>query len=410
MLTEVNLTAISMTELFKKNSARLLAGIILHSILFSLITEEIHAQVIRIGLYPDKTIRSLVFSSVNGKYNLYANGTYLLQLLPGDICYATADGNEIRLSNRIQHIGSFSKLELKQAGDESTFQLKPVSPILVSADYDGDLVLVPDDAYFKIINEVGLEKYVAAVIEAEGGANAHPEYYKAQAILIRTYAIKNMYRHGADNYNLCSSVHCQAYKGKSMLNRQIYEATFLTCGLILTDQDSNLITAPYHSNCGGMTSSADVAWQRKLPCLISIHDPFCASGKNYSWSKQITVENWKSYLRSNGIDTEGLSANSFVLRNPGRTKTYTINKTSITMRKIRDDLKLKSAFFQIHYDTGTHLTLRGKGFGHGVGLCQEGAMEMAKVGYTFPDIIHFYFQNVIIIDYSKILARHSEKW
>ena len=68
------------------------------------------------------------------------------------------------------------------------------------------------------------------------------------------------------------------------------------------------------------------------------------------------------------------------------------------MRKIRDDWKLKSAYFQIYRENGTHLIMRGKGFGHGVGLCQEGAMEMAKAGYTFPDIIHFYFQNVLIIN------------
>ena len=75
------------------------------------------------------------------------------------------------------------------------------------------------------------------------------------------------------------------------------------------------------------------------------------------------------------------------------------------MRKIRDDWKLKSAYFQIHRDDGTHLILKGKGFGHGVGLCQEGAMEMAKAGYTFPDIIHFYFQNVLIVNYNKIPGR-----
>ena len=396
---------ISMTELLKKIPGHLIAGIILQSILLSFISGENHAQVIRIGLYPDKNIRSLVFSDVTGNYNLYADGNYLSQLQPGDIYYAAAEESKIQLSNRIKKIGSFSKLELKQTEEESTFQLKSVSPVLASADYDGELVLVPDDTYLQIINKIDLEKYVAAVVEAEGGAYAHPEYYKAQAILIRTYAIKNMYRHGSENYNLCSNVHCQAYKGKSMLNRQIYEATSLTSGMVLTDKDSNLITAPYHSNCGGMTSSAEIAWQKNLPCLISVHDPFCASGKNYSWSKQVTIERWTSYLRSIGINTLGLSVNDYILENSGRTKTYTVNKIGIPMRRIRDDWKLKSAYFQIHRDDGTHLILRGKGFGHGVGLCQEGAMEMAKAGYTFPDIIHFYFQNVLIVNYSKIPGR-----
>jgi stage II sporulation protein D len=264
-----------MKKLLTKITGQLHIGIFLQLFLFSIIPGINDAQVIRIGLFPDENIRSLVFSNVKGIYSLYADGTYLLNILPGEIYYATIADNKIQLSNKMQNIGSFSKLETRQADNESAFQLKPVSPVLASADYDGDLILIPSGNYFQIINGIDLEKYVAAVIEAEGGSNAHLEYYKAQAILIRTYAIKNMYRHGAQNYNLCSSVHCQAYKGKSMLNKQIYEAAFSTSGLVLTDKDSNLITAPYHSNCGGLTCSADVAWQKRLPCLISIHDPFC---------------------------------------------------------------------------------------------------------------------------------------
>lgn len=394
-----------MTALFKKITDRFFVIMILQSFLLSLISGDNHAQVIKIGLFPDKNIHTVVFSDVHGQYNLYGDGSFLTQLIPGDICHVTAKDNKILLSSRIQKIGSFSKLELRHIEDENTFQLKPVSPVLVSADYEGDLLLAPDNNCLHIINEIDLEKYVAAVIEAEGGANAHPEYYKAQAILIRTYAIKNMYRHGAENYNLCSSVHCQAYKGKSVLNKQIYEAALLTSGMVLTDNDSNLITAPYHSNCGGMTSPADAVWQKSLPCLISIRDPFCSAGRNHSWSKQIPVVKWTSYLRSNGVDTEGLSINQYILRNSGRIKTYTVNRTGIPMRKIREDLKLKSAYFQIHYDDGRNLILRGKGFGHGVGLCQEGAMEMAKAGYTYPDIIHFYLQNVLIVHYDKISHR-----
>ncbi len=387
----------------------MLVGMILQFFLFFLMTGKNHAQLIRIGLFTDNHIRSLVFSNVKGNYHLYADGTFLITIFPGEIYYASINDNQIQVSNKIQKIGSFSRLEARQAEDEGTFQLKSVSPVLASADFDGNLILIPADHYFQIINEVDLEKYVAGVIEAEGGSNANPEYYKAQAILIRTYAIKNMYRHGAENYNLCSSVHCQAYKGKSMLNRQIYEATLLTSGMVLTDKDSNLVTAPYHSNCGGITSSADAVWQKNLPCLIPVRDPFCASGKNHGWSKQIPVERWTGYLRSNGISTAGLSVNDLVFRNPGRAKTYPVSKAGIPMRKIREDFKLKSAFFQILYDHGANLTFEGKGFGHGVGLCQEGAMEMANVGYTYPDIIHFYFQNVLIVNYHTILSRQMQR-
>ncbi len=396
-----------MTTWLKRISGKIIAGAILQLFIHALASGDSHAQMIKIGLFADQHVRSVVFSDVNGSYNISINGTFLMHAAPGDIYYAYAKENKIHLSNRIKEIGSFPGMELRQTGDESTFQLKPVSPVLFSADYDGDLILTPDGNALQIINQVDLEKYVSAVIEAEGGSNAHPEYYKAQAILVRTYALKNMYRHGAENYNLCSGVHCQSYKGRSMLNKQIYESTFLTKGLVLADKDNNLITAPYHSNCGGMTSSADIAWQQNLPCLVSIRDPFCAAGKNHSWSKQISVERWKAYLRSKGINTGKLSINHYLLSNSGRVKTYTITKKGIPMRKIREDLNLKSAYFQIHQGIGNNLILSGKGFGHGVGLCQEGAMEMAKVGYTYPDILHFYFQRVLIVNHDKILNQRG---
>jgi stage II sporulation protein D len=395
-------------ELSKKMIVQLLISSLFQVLLMAFGTEINHAQVIRIGLFPDHHISSLVFSGVQGVFNLNADDTHLLRIKPGDIYYATIADNKILLTNKTHHIGSFSKLKMTHTGNESTFQLKSVSPVLTSSDYDGDLVLMPAGNYFQIINEIDLEKYVAAVIEAEGGADAHPEFYKAQAILVRTYAIKNMYRHGAENYNLCSSVHCQAYKGKSLLNRQIYKATAMTSGMVLTDKTGNLITTPYHSNCGGITSSASDAWQKNLPCLVSIRDPFCAAGKNHTWSKQITLDSWTRYLRSNGVNTAGMLPKDFVFRNPGRTKFYTINGMSIPMRKIRDDFSLKSAYFQVLYEKGDHLTLKGKGFGHGVGLCQEGAMEMARVGYTYTDIIHFYYQNVVIVDYHTISSQSND--
>ncbi|MBN2213518.1 MAG: SpoIID/LytB domain-containing protein [Bacteroidales bacterium] len=384
---------------------RLILGISLQFLLLTMHSAKDYAQDIRIGLYPDYHISSLVFSVVQGTFDLIADDACLPEIQPGDIFFATIDGNKIHLSSRIKKIGYFSKIEVRHTGHESTFQLKSVSPILASADYDGDLILRTAGNYFQIVNDVDLEKYVAAVIEAEGGANAHPEYYKAQAILIRTYAIKNMYRHGADNYNLCSSVHCQAYKGKSLLNRQIYEATLQTSGMVLTDMSGKLITTPYHSNCGGLTCSAEIAWQTNHPCLVSIRDPFCASGKNHSWSEQIPLDKWTGYLRSKGASISGTYPGDYALENPGRVKLYTFKKTSIPMRKIRDDFDLKSAFFQIIYDNENHIVFKGRGFGHGVGLCQEGAMEMARVGYTYPDIIHFYFQNVLVVNYHEVMPQ-----
>ena len=362
-------------------------------------------QDVKIGLYPDNQITSLVFSAVKDTYKIYTDTVCLSVILPGEILYARLEDNKIRLLNKTIYPGLFSELELRQQGKNGTFQLKPVSPVLNSADYEGDLILVTENDYIQIINKIDIEKYVSAVIEAEGGSNAPVEYYKAQAVLIRTYAIKNMFRHGAKNYNLCSTEHCQVYRGKSLLNSHIQEATYATRGMVLTDSGRKLVTAPYHANCGGQTGTSDIAWQIKLPCLISVNDPFCVNKRNHSWTKKIPLKVWTGYLRSQGVNTNGLSVSDFVFRSPFRTKYYTVRSVSIPLRKIREDFNLKSSFFQIVNDDAGEVVIQGKGFGHGVGLCQDGAIEMARVGYTYVDIIHFYYQNVLITNIARTETR-----
>lgn len=359
---------------------------------------KVGAQKIRVGLFHDKNINSVVFSIVEGFYQVRCNGHVIMKIQQGEIFYLSADNNNIQFSSGNKKFGGYNKIELEGIAENNTFQLKPVSPLLLSADYDGDLSITYLNSQLQIINHVDLDKYVSGVIEAEGGPNALPEYYKAQAILVRTYAIKNMYRHATEGYNLCSSEHCQAYKGRSMLNRNIYEATHSTGKLVLADRSGELIIAPYHSNCGGITSTADLAWQARLPCLHSVNDPFCSSGKNYSWSKQMNLSAWNNYLESNGIKNVNHSPDGYITRNPIRQKYLKVKNANIAMRKIREDFNLKSSFFAIE-KKGNDIVFKGKGYGHGVGLCQEGAMEMARVGYTYIDILHFYYQNVRIISY-----------
>ncbi len=336
-----------------------------------------------------------MFSIVEGTYQIKANGNLLANAVPGKIFYLMYTNQEIQLSDGKQNYGFYTHLEIEGEDAESVFQLKPVLPILPSADYDGNLTISISNDRLQLINQLELDKYISGVIEAEGGSNAMPEYYKAQAILIRTYAIRNMFRHAADGFNLCNTEHCQAYKGRSLLNRQILLATKSTDNLVLKNDTGTLIAAPYHSNCGGITSTAQMAWQTNLPCLQEIRDPFCSSGKNYSWTKQISFSTWKRYLEKFGIRTSEIQLKNYSFKSDNRQKYLTVNNIQIPTRKIREDLNLKSSFFSIE-NNGKELIFKGKGFGHGVGLCQEGAMEMARVGYTYVDILHFYFQQMNI--------------
>lgn len=361
--------------------------------------KTVYSQRLNISLFHDNNIKTLVFSTVSGEYNMKGDGIVINRSAAGDIYLITLEKGRLSISDKVKSIGNYNKLEFTGTGSTNTFQLNPASPTLSSREYDDDLLLVSNQVNILIINKIDIEKYLPGVIETEGGSYAPLEFYKAQAILIRTYAIKNKLRHSSDGFNLCDGTHCQAYKGKSRLNSLIYKAAKETKGKVLADMYNNLIITPYHSNCGGITSNADEVWQKNLPYLVCVRDPFCTQGRNAAWNKRISVVDWKDYLRKNGIHTKNNRPDNFVFSQFIRKKFYKYKNQNILLTKIREDWNLKSSFFSIKADNNM-LLLDGKGFGHGVGLCQEGAIEMAKVGYTYLDILHFYFKNVNLVDYN----------
>ncbi|MFO7655795.1 MAG: SpoIID/LytB domain-containing protein [Bacteroidales bacterium] len=364
-------------------------------LLFACPLSVVNALEIKIGLYNDQSIVSAVFSVVEGNYNIIGDGNIILNVSQGEIFYLSPENGTLQFTGGDKKFPGFRAISVEKTTEEGVLQLKPVAPLLPSADYDGNLTISLVNGELKIINLVEMDHYIAGVIEAEGGSNAGEEYYKAQAILIRTYALRNMHRHAAQSFNLCSSEHCQAYKGKSLLNRQIYEATHATDNLIITDIGGNLAIAPYHSNCGGITSTSDMVWQRHHYYLLPVSDIFCSKGNNYTWTKKITLTRWKNYLSGYGINTARLTNEAYNIRHPNREKYITINDIPVPTRSIREEFGLKSTFFKIE-KAGNEIIFIGKGFGHGVGMCQEGAMEMARMGYTYVDILHYYYQHIEI--------------
>lgn len=350
------------------------------------------AQQVKIGIYPDKEIQAVVFSVVSGNYSLILNDKIVKNIYPGSIFFVSKNNDQILINDSNEIIGASERIELKGNEINNQFQIKSVLPPTISSDFDGNLILQIVNNRIQIINLVDAEKYITGVVEAEGGSNAMPEYYKAQAVLVRTYMYRNMYRHGADGFNLCNNQHCQAYKGRSMLNNKIYEAVKLTSGLVLTDFSNQLLFAPYHSNCGGITGTSDLVWQNHEPCLQPVKDPFCAAGHNSNWTKKILYSEWVSYLNKNGLNELFLK---YPFTNETRKKEISNGNSFILLKKIRDDFNLKSTFFSISR-VNEYVLFKGKGYGHGVGLCQEGAIEMANVGFTYIDILHFYFRDVLI--------------
>ena len=358
------------------------------------------AQKLNISVFHKNDIKAIIFSSLSGKYNINGDGIPVNISGPSSAYFITAENNLISIRDKEKSFGNFSKLEFTAADNTCIFQINPTLPPMPAREYDDDLVIICRNGDLQIINKIDIEKYISGVVETEGGENATMEFYKSQAILIRTYALKNIHKHSGNGFSLCDDIHCQAYKGKSR-NNIINQAVKETSGMVLTDLQNNLLTAPYHSNCGGITTISSDVWLKDHPYLVRIKDPLCTQGKNASWTRKIPVKDWEDYLRKCGIYTVKSKSADYDFIQSERKRFYSFKNQKIQLTRIREDWNLRSTFFSVNSD-GNFLVLSGRGFGHGVGLCQEGAIEMARVGYTYKDILHFYFRYFRITDYNDI--------
>ena len=375
---------------------------IISSLLFLVfISLTISGQSIKVSLLNSKDINAVAITIRQGKY-LVKNGKETLgEYKKNSIFHISRFGDALQLRDKRNFIGNFNEIEFTCITGDGIISVKPVNPSMKAIEYDDDCIFRLPENKLQLINNIDMEKYIAAVIEAEGGNNATPEYYKAQAVLIRTFTIKNMLKHAEEGFNLCDEVHCQAFKGRLTQNPEILQAAKSTEGSVLIDKDSVLIMSPFHSNCGGETSSAGLYWQKDLPYLEPVKDPFCVSASNASWVVNIEKQYWIKYI--DGIKTNDLnfSRQDFSFTIPHRTKFVSINGIELNLRNIRETYNLKSSFLSID-DTGDEIIFKGKGYGHGIGMCQQGAMEMARVGYTWMDIVHFYFHDIQVADYREM--------
>jgi stage II sporulation protein D len=187
------------------------------------------------------------------------------------------------------------------------------------------------------------------------------------------------------------------------INPEIKNAVIQTSGLVIIDTAMQLITAAFHSNSGGHTANSEDVWLSNKHYLRARPDPYSLNQNNTSWSDTISKNFWINYLRNNGIVITGNNMDSILnFHQKNRNKYISINNDTLSLRKIREDLGLRSSWFSIHL-MGDSLIFTGKGYGHGVGLSQEGAMQMARENFSFIDIIHYYYKNVKVIHYDLLV-------
>jgi SpoIID/LytB domain protein len=259
-----------------------------------------------------------------------------------------------------------------------------------------------------VTREEPLEDYVLGVMRAEGSMESEPEALKALAVAIRTYALKNRGRHAKDGYDFCSTTHCQRFlpgSGSATVKEDSFRsAVRATAGQTLLDDRGQLADAYFGASCGGETANLGTLWGVTPPAYLrGVRDEYCLSGPHASWTDTITRANLLRALQSDERTNVGARIDQIVVNKrdeSGRAEFVTLEGEhrksvrgwdfKIIVGRVLGWNVLKSSRFEVTR-AGSNFVFRGSGFGHGLGLCQEGAHVMAARGASYERILEKYF-------------------
>ena len=371
-------------------------------VFITLLFQSATADIINIGISHKSRITSFSFHPEEGSYSVFTEHGKLLELDNSELLELTFNNNSISIKSIDKDYGTFKKVRFIGKSWKNSFKIKPNNSKRIKV-YEDNLFVTTHNYYnyFQLINNIEINNYVAGVVESEVGKSPPLEYFKLQSIICRTYALKNIKRHQAEGFSLCDKVHCQAYNSKPK-SKLIKKAALETNNIVIVDSEIDLIVATFYSNCGGETAKSEEVWREKLYYLRTVKDTFCLHENNAIWEKKIPKEKWKNYLIKKGFPKGSLQHEcDFEYFQNYREQFFEAQNIQIPFTKIRSDFHLKSAQFDV-IPNGNFVTLKGKGYGHGVGLCQEGAMKMAKNGYSYGEILHFYYKNVHMINLESL--------
>ncbi|MBK7141767.1 MAG: SpoIID/LytB domain-containing protein [bacterium] len=288
--------------------------------------------------------------------------------------------------------------------------------------YRGILKAVPYGSNVRIVNVLYMEDYLRGVVPPEIGDRNETEIeaIKAQAVAARTYAIKHLQQYGQEPYDMKPTVVDQLYEGMNVENQLVNSAIDQTTGDIIMFEDA-FINAYYHSTCGGMTDDISHVWEKPAaPYLKPVPDSAsCSWSKYYTWREEFTEPQLRGRLEQylsgdrgrqiklapiTDLKVEERTAGGRVAKLLIRTETdnHRFFKDRIRWaigRNSNPDLILQSDRFDVELirdsqDKIARIAFVGGGYGHGVGMCQCGAIGKSRVGWTFDNILKHYYTGV----------------
>ncbi len=369
----------------------LLAAAVLVFMYVPLCAQTIKVRVLNI--YHPESLEALQLNGVEKVKVRYVKGDNI------EVIY----NNEKKITNQyFLNSGRYGEYEIRLNGKSYIYKGKV-------------MFFVPkDEKEAGIIVEMDPEDYVSASLDGElEGFYSSPESDKALAIAIRTYALKNLKRHGY--YDLCDLTHCQRLNGRVQLKRDSNtKAAEATHGVIIADKKGNPADIYFSGCCGGETEPPGNIWGGNndsagvIKCGAGGGD-FCKSHVFYRWEKEIKASSVKSLVKEKtgihlkgNIDmsaedlTPGGNVRMLLIKDKKNTVEFPLEKFISAYGKKYRWSDMPSRKFTV-LKKGTSFILKGRGAGHGCGLCLAGAHMLALKGWSYEGVLNFYYPGMQLI-------------
>lgn len=343
----------------------------------SALAQQPSATTISLGLFTTHTIHSLTVTPL---------GTNAWQ----QVC-AACQHTALHAPLHIEHIDPLEHIDHPiYFGGNLRVQSEADLPSFEAA---GLYTVSPAPDGLRVTLQIPSERYVAYVLSAEAAPNEPPASLEALAFVARTFALANTHRHRIEGFDLCDSTHCQALHF-GPIRPAIAQAIRHTAGISLWN-GSNRASVYYTQNCGGISEAASALWPvEHAPYLISHTNPYCLRRSPADWHANVSLadldriaseQNWQLPAPITGLritqHTPSGRAKRLEISSPAHTAAISASSLRFGINRSLGWSRIRSDLYNVAI-VGNMLHFTGQGYGHGVGLCQSGAFQMAREHHT----------------------------
>lgn len=365
-------------------------------LLLGLVTGQAFASVPQVKVLIGRSLKDVVVHGMDLKQTIPARKLYRQFSGNKTVNFNCRTSSRMNLPERSQLIASVTSPTGLVGWEQKRFR--------------GELQLVagPDAGSLgcDLVNLIPMEDYISSLLAKEMRADWPIEALKAQAVVARSYALAKMHPvPGGGPWHLESSEKNQVSGDFHDTTANTDRAAQLTAGEVLADSASRPVEGFFHSKCGGHTVRPDQVWSGSVDGYRGVECPFCHKHGKKSWQDQMSTVKFTELL-NRAINRYGeksvrLTPGALTMVTDSPTKTelrvYQGNDLHVVRKSWLRNIAGREVFPSHHFrvtSLGSTLKIAGEGFGHGVGMCQLGALELAKRGYSYRAILQHYFPDL----------------